>query len=478
MRRKNMIRLSVIPVLCTVLFSSGVCRVSAEEIHHAWDETNRVKTLRREVPTAITVYTKDASAGEVTHEEGVLDGVAYDILRARPSENTIVQVDYSETPVPLNQLRDEERIAQGYRYAGGVNAGYFSNSDEEYGKPVGAVRRSNEWTSWNWAANTPAYGNGFATAYINDGDLELKYHGWSWGMWLGDDSWQWWTGYTIDADYAVSGSFTYYADGIQQDITNGDHGGINYHTFGRAVTILAQKPDKQFLLITIYGTVAEDRITSFLGELGVSDAIRMDGGGSAQMVYETDCVQEVKPELAWTEGSVDTEPDEPAIGSVKVLVDRLRVRSAAGTSSSVRSTVMNGETYPVYETKDAEGYTWYRIGVSQWIAGQQGWTEYTASGESAAVSTPEPTPVPTVAPAQTPVPEVQSDPVIGTAEVLVDRLNIRQGPSTRTNRSGMTNTGKVYDVYETKEAEGYTWYRISSTQWIAGTDTWVKYTAK
>ena len=36
----------------------------------------------------------------------------------------------------------------------------------------------------------------------------------------------------------------------------------------------------------------------------------------------------------------------------------------------------------------------------------------------------------------------------------------------------------TYDVYETTEADGYTWYRISETGWIASEGTWVTYTPK
>jgi hypothetical protein len=100
-------------------------------------------------------------------------------------------VDYNEDPQDLDHLIDPEILDQGYLYAGGINGGYFSTAADNYGQPVGAVRRNNEWTTWYRIKNTPAYGNGFVTAYIDEGTLSLKYHGWSSSQWMGDDSWNW-----------------------------------------------------------------------------------------------------------------------------------------------------------------------------------------------------------------------------------------------------------------------------------------------
>ena len=150
-------------VLAVVM--SGVLPVRAEEVTYAWDENTRVHTLRRKVATSIDIYT-DGKSEDITHEEGVLDDVLYDILRVTPSEHTHVQIDYNEEPQYLDELADQSVLDSGLLYAGGINAGYFSNSGDRYGQPVGAVRRHNAWTYWYGTENTPAYGNGFATAYI------------------------------------------------------------------------------------------------------------------------------------------------------------------------------------------------------------------------------------------------------------------------------------------------------------------------
>ncbi|MBQ9327974.1 MAG: phosphodiester glycosidase family protein [Solobacterium sp.] len=450
---KSMKRIALgITSLC-LMISFSVKVVRAEEVENAWDEQTRVHLLRRKVATAVNVYT-DGIADDITHEEGVIDDVIYDILRVTPSEHTFLQVDYSETPKYVNEMRDPDTIARGYQYAGGINAGYFSNTEDNYGRPVGAVRRNHAWTSWYGEENTPAYGNGFATAYIDDEDLTLRYHGWANGMWNGDTFWQWWTGYTMEEAYAVSGSFTYYADGVQQDITHGDHGEIDYRTFGRAVTILAQKMDHQYLLITLYGTVEEERIVEFLGELGVCEAIRLDGGGSTQMVYETDLVRETEPELSWTKESIEEDMDNP-IGYVSVHVDKLRVRSGHQTTSLAKGEAVNGERYQVYDIYEDGTYTWYRIGNRRWIAGTDDWVTY----EEIVL-----------------LDKTQEKEKSLTVTVLVENLNIRDGAGIDRSMIGVAVNGKSYQVYETIQNQGYTWYRIGEQEWIAGNPDWVKVT--
>ena len=458
--------------------------VHAEEIENAWDEDSRVHTLRRRVATAINVYT-DKTEEAITHEEGVYENVIYDILRVNPSEHTFLQVDYRETPGYVNELKDPETIAKGFAYAGGINAGYFSNADYEYGKPVGAVRRNNDWAVWNGEQLTPAYGNGFATAYLNGDTMKLKYHGWAKNFWFGDKLWTWWNGYSIDADFAVSGSFTYYADGVQQDITNGDRGEVDYRTFGRAVTILAQKPDKQYLLITFYGTVAEDRLLSFLTLQGVSEAIRLDGGGSTQMVYETDLVKTIDPLIP---SETLKEESEDPIGYALVNVDQLRVRAKANTSSETRGTAINGERYQVFETSDDGTYTWYRIGKDRWIAGKTEWVTY-ETAEHITKPTEQPTASPEAVPSEeTEKPaetaEPSASPVTETAEpkeeaareltVIVDKLNIRTAAGLNQPIAGAAVNGKTYPILETAQADGYTWYRIGENQWIAGDPDWIE----
>ena len=145
--------------------------MSAENVINCWDETKKAHYQRRKISTAINIYAKEGSVPQVLHESGVLAGVEYDILRIDPCRTTFLKVDYSETPVFLSQLEDKKLLKEGYVRVGGINAGYFSNTNHQYGRPVGAVRVNNAWTSWHGELNTPAYGSGYATAYFNHYDI-------------------------------------------------------------------------------------------------------------------------------------------------------------------------------------------------------------------------------------------------------------------------------------------------------------------
>ncbi len=262
-------------------------------VMYSWNDKTREEGLRREVVTAVNIYT-DGTERNIFHQSGILEAVPYDILRVVPTEHTFIQVDYAEEPVFLNEIQDAETISAGYAYAGGINGGFFQLSGKEYGRPVGAVRRKNAWTQWQGEENTPAYGSGFATAYFTGPDMSLKYHGWHNGVWEGDEDWNYDNGYMIDAENGISGSYTYFADGTAQDITDGDKGIVDYRKFGRAATVFAQNENHEYLLIEIFGNVKDEKITEFLSSLNVINAIRMDGGISTQMVYVRRYVKEVR----------------------------------------------------------------------------------------------------------------------------------------------------------------------------------------
>lgn len=46
-------------------------------------------------------------------------------------------------------------------------------------------------------------------------------------------------------------------------------------------------------------------------------------------------------------------------------------------------------------------------------------------------------------------------------------LNVRKTPSTGGEIIGQANTGSIFNYYEMKESDGYTWYRIEENQWLA-----------
>jgi len=66
---------------------------------------------------------------------------------------------------------------------------------------------------------------------------------------------------------------------------------------------------------------------------------------------------------------------------------------------------------------------------------------------------------------------------LGKIEVINGPINIRKGAGTSYSTDGQAAVGKVYEVYEKKTADGFTWYRIGTDRWIADNGSWVKFTA-
>ena len=67
------------------------------------------------------------------------------------------------------------------------------------------------------------------------------------------------------------------------------------------------------------------------------------------------------------------------IGRVTVNVNGLNIRSSASTAGNAVGSATNGQTYDVYSTTSAGGYTWYQIGNNQWIADNGSWVTYKAN---------------------------------------------------------------------------------------------------
>ena len=63
--------------------------------------------------------------------------------------------------------------------------------------------------------------------------------------------------------------------------------------------------------------------------------------------------------------------------------------------------------------------------------------------------------------------------VLYPVSITVDSIKIRSTPTVKENNQiGLAVKGRVYFVYEIKENDGYTWYRISENAWIADDGTW------
>ena len=68
--------------------------------------------------------------------------------------------------------------------------------------------------------------------------------------------------------------------------------------------------------------------------------------------------------------------DEKPIGKVTVNVSDLNIRSGTGVDYESVGNSLEGTSYPVFETAEAESYTWYRIDASHWIPSDGEWLSY------------------------------------------------------------------------------------------------------
>lgn len=68
--------------------------------------------------------------------------------------------------------------------------------------------------------------------------------------------------------------------------------------------------------------------------------------------------------------------DDKAIGNIHVQVSDLTIRDGAGKTNNQVGLSIEGSSYPVFETKTVDDYTWYRINANQWIASEGTWAVY------------------------------------------------------------------------------------------------------
>ena len=71
---------------------------------------------------------------------------------------------------------------------------------------------------------------------------------------------------------------------------------------------------------------------------------------------------------------------------------------------------------------------------------------------------------------------VERNTKVNQVEVLIDNLNLRESYTTSSNRIGYIRKG-IYNVLDSKDNEGYTWYKVEN-YWIASNDNWTKYYEK
>lgn len=71
--------------------------------------------------------------------------------------------------------------------------------------------------------------------------------------------------------------------------------------------------------------------------------------------------------------TIDQDIKDKEAGNITVNVSDLVIRRDASVNSDTLGTAASDSEYPYYETKEADGYTWYRIGTDAWIADNGSW---------------------------------------------------------------------------------------------------------
>jgi uncharacterized repeat protein (TIGR02543 family) len=307
----------------------------------------------RAVATAINVYAKSGTVPHVKKSSGTFAGangnVTYNVLEIKPDGNTIVKVDYAgNTPKIITNMLDTSLTGNGYYAVGGINAGFFdnTNTNKTYGLPTGVVEKSSTtqiFTDKNSSVHylTPAgYGSGFTSLYFDGTNMtnriHLRYHGWTGGVFkydsdnYGEDTVAQYyyntetdQGYKYVYDYSngVAGAYTLFVNGENKTLGRADS---SYWTWGSSVTLFGQKADGTYLLVTTTGNIGDGSYESALmGQLGATDAVRFDGGGSTNMFYDDGLVNwaevKVNPEngdatysLAVKDGNTVSVPADPS----------------------------------------------------------------------------------------------------------------------------------------------------------------------
>lgn len=71
--------------------------------------------------------------------------------------------------------------------------------------------------------------------------------------------------------------------------------------------------------------------------------------------------------------SIETILRDENKNQLKVNVDDLRIREDASINSKILGVALLNGIYNYYETKENDGYTWYRIGDNKWLAANNDW---------------------------------------------------------------------------------------------------------
>lgn len=110
------------------------------------------------------------------------------------------------------------------------------------------------------------------------------------------------------------------------------------------------------------------------GKAGVINLQASENGKLAESIFQLSTSDEP---VIYEKTDQNENAENGVIGQVKINIASLNIRNKAGMDGEKTGYAQESQTYDVYEKSDADGYTWYRIGENQWIAGNQEWVTYT-----------------------------------------------------------------------------------------------------
>jgi hypothetical protein len=320
------------------------------------------------------VYPMTLNAVDSPYSEGLVEGYTADgtpvlgLISVSSSSVHVLSKDYKEVQeLPVDQFSYDDRQAFERDFSNGtrcmlavkegqlgilgrVHTDSIANADtvfEPYTEPlpsnvivpvIGAGHAAESYVLCDTSGAVimelpggPDYGNG---TYINDHYMvkEGNYYN------IFDAK----TGQSVANGYQAAG---YYNDGY-----------IPVEAYGRwGYLDLSGKPVTDFIFDGASSLYDGKAWVSYQGAWGVIDVKgSLDQGKQISLSSIDPCSEEEK-------------------GKIQVMVSDLQIHTGASSASSLLGNSLSGDIYPYYETSEAEGYTWYRIGENAWIANDGTW---------------------------------------------------------------------------------------------------------
>ena len=155
-----------------------------------------------------------------------------------------------------------------------------------------------------------------------------------------------------------------------------------------------------------------------------------------------------------------------AMGKAKVVADSGKIRAGAGTDSEAKASVVKGyELDIIAQTKDSNGYTWYKVYVNGTDTGYiraDLLSEATGSIPTEEADTQSNDDATTENTAQqTEYVQVTAS-TAAAGKVVGDTVNVRENPSTKAAIAGKATGGTEVTISgETTDSAGKMWYQVS-----------------